>query len=176
MWRGNVSLTKSDIIQPQRPTYIPVARAPSNSSLSSVDTVDMKGDFQRQKDASSLVVGNVNAFETSPPQHHIADSNVAFVTVEVLNTSYLGNARLMSLDMDFLATQHICSSLSGFACSDARPPFRRQGTSATVVREFNRYQFVSIVQSTQRCDRLSCSALQQRVVRKILPVRGIGLG
>lgn len=60
----------------------------------------MKGDFQRQKGASSLVVGTSMRFETSPTQRHIADSNVAFVTVEVLNTSYLGNAHALLISVE----------------------------------------------------------------------------
>jgi len=38
--------------------------------------------------------------ETLPPQHYIANSNVVFITVEVLNTSYPGSE-------DFIATTRI---------------------------------------------------------------------
>jgi len=83
-----------------------------------------------------------------PTQRHIADSNIAFVTVEVLNTSYLGNALLMSVETWISLPHHIsplqfprgpCQVLQlviGFRLlCDARPPFRRQGTCAMVVRD-----------------------------------------
>lgn len=88
-------------------------------------------------------------FETSPPQHHIADSNVALVTVEVFNTSYLGNAHIdVYSDRDIPCHTNIslfprgpcCSSPSGLACS--LPVCRGKGPAQWQYETFNRDQFL----------------------------------